>query len=118
MSLILYSCINFTSTANASSSGILNTTQAKVRTTHSVCLTLQQWLLIKHTIFVTLQSHIPNLFNFALKCFIKKVKKYQKGTVLTSTDHLSVCMDAAHLLSKNKSTGKKSKEICSQQSWD
>jgi len=69
------------------------------------------WSLFIHIIFVPLQSHIQILFISALICLIKKVKEYQIRIVMTSTDHLSVCMDAANLLSKNKSTGKKSTEI-------
>jgi len=61
--------------------------------------------------FVPLQSHIQILFNSVLICLIRKVKEYQTGMVMSITDHLPVCMDAANLLSKNKSTGKKSTEI-------
>jgi len=78
---------------------------------YSVGLTLQQWFSIKHIIFVPLQSHTQILFNSALICLIRKVKEYQMGIVMSSTDHLSACMDAANLLSKNKSAGKKSTEI-------
>ena len=89
----------------------LNTTQAIVKRTYSARLTSKRWLSTKHIIFVPLQSHLQLLSNSALKCLIRKVKEYHKGMELTSTDHLSVCMDAAHLLSKNENTGKKSTEI-------